>query len=63
MVSEVINARKQEVPLQDDNSNKKDTLRKLNPNKCIGCGLCSYICPSKIDLREDVKESKKVIGD
>ena len=46
-----------------NNINKKDTLKKLNPIKCIECGLCSYICPSKIDLREDVKESKKVIGD
>ena len=49
--------------LVKNNLNKKETLKKLNPNKCIECGLCSYICPSKIELREDVKNAKKEIGD
>ncbi len=28
---------------------------------CIECGLCSYVCPSKIDLRAQFTEAKKVI--
>jgi len=28
---------------------------------CVECGLCSYVCPSKIDLRAQFTEAKKVI--
>ena len=31
----------------------------LDQDKCIGCGLCSYICPSKIEVREFVNIAKK----
>ena len=27
-----------------------EELKQLNAINCIGCGLCSYICPSRIDL-------------
>ena len=36
-------------------------LKYLHPEKCIECGLCSYICPSKIRVRESVREAKKEI--
>ena len=39
----------------------KEELIKLQVNKCISCGLCSYICPSRIDLRNIVNEKKEVI--
>ena len=26
------------------------SVKQLNAINCIGCGLCSYICPSRIDL-------------
>ncbi|MGI6787345.1 MAG: RnfABCDGE type electron transport complex subunit C [Acholeplasmataceae bacterium] len=40
----------------------KDTLMTLDVNKCIECGLCSYICPSKIPLTEEIKKAKKTVG-
>ena len=42
-----------------DNSIKK--IIKLHPEKCIECGLCSYICPAKLNVRERVKDAKKLI--
>ena len=29
---------------------------------CVECGLCSYICPSKIDLRRQLIDSKTLIA-
>ena len=29
---------------------------------CVECGLCSYVCPSKIDLMNQFVEAKKVIS-
>ncbi len=28
---------------------------------CIECGLCSYVCPSKIDLMDDIQRAKTAI--
>ena len=28
---------------------------------CIECGLCSYVCPSKIDLRQQFVDAKAEI--
>ncbi|MHC4187702.1 MAG: 4Fe-4S dicluster domain-containing protein [Planctomycetota bacterium] len=28
---------------------------------CIECGLCSYVCPSKIDLRQQFIDAKELI--
>ena len=25
---------------------------------CVECGLCSYVCPSKLDLAESFKQAK-----
>ena len=41
-----------------DNLGNKENLNKLNVNKCISCGLCSYICPSNIDVRDKVNQAK-----
>lgn len=40
----------------------KDALLTMNVNRCIECGLCSYICPSKIPLTEEVKKAKRTVG-
>ena len=34
-------------------------LEKLNTMDCIECGLCTYICPSKIDVTENVRKGKR----
>ena len=39
----------------------KEKAEELKLDKCINCGLCSYVCPSKIEIREilkSIKESK-----
>ena len=33
--------------------------KELKINKCINCGLCSYVCPSKIEVRELIKKIKE----
>lgn len=37
-----------------------EELIKLHPEKCIECGICSYVCPAKINLREKVISAKEV---
>ena len=39
----------------------KANAEKLNIDKCVNCGLCSYICPARIDLRQIVKDSKEIM--
>lgn len=36
-------------------------LKKLNPLKCMECGLCTYSCPSKIPLLDCVRQAKAVV--
>ena len=36
-----------------------ERLKSLNVGKCIECGLCSYVCPSKIAVREYVRKAKE----
>lgn len=43
------------------NINNKKNLYKLNIDKCIGCSLCSYICPSHINLNNYIDKAKDVI--
>jgi len=38
-----------------------DTLSKLNADYCTGCGHCSYVCPSRIDLKLAVLKSKAML--
>ena len=45
-----------------DLSKTLDNLKKLKCNKCIGCSLCSYICPSKIEVREFVNIAKEKVN-
>ncbi len=44
-----------------DNMKNVYELRKLDPQKCIECGICSYICPSNIDVRSFVKRAKREV--
>ena len=40
-----------------ENESHKE-LVSLRPNLCIECGLCSYICPSRIELTDSVARAK-----
>jgi len=33
-------------------------LRRLQPDLCTGCGNCSFVCPSRIDLKLSVLKAK-----
>ena len=46
-----------------DNLKRTNVLKELKADKCIECGLCSYICPSKINIRNCVKEAKKNLSE
>ncbi len=39
----------------------KEMLKKLCVQDCIECGLCAYICPSKIDVTEEVRRAKRTV--
>ena len=39
-----------------------EDLKKLDVNSCIQCGLCSYICPSKIGVTEGVVRAKRYMA-
>ena len=38
---------------------KFDMLKKYDVDMCIGCGACSYVCPSRIDVSATVIKAKK----
>lgn len=47
--------------LVKENINNVELLKDLNVDKCIDCGLCSYICPAKIEIREYVRKARKMV--
>jgi len=36
----------------------KERIKKLNPLRCIECGLCSYSCTSKIPVTDYIRKAK-----
>lgn len=42
-------------------ANNIDRLLKLNAAVCINCGLCSFVCPSKIDVSNNVQKAKALL--
>ena len=36
-----------------------DRLGKLEVLKCVECGMCTYVCPSKIAVTENVRRAKR----
>jgi Na+-translocating ferredoxin:NAD+ oxidoreductase subunit D len=38
-----------------------DAMSKLHADYCTGCGHCSYVCPSRIDLKGAVLRSKVML--
>jgi len=39
-----------------------DRVERSGVDLCIACGLCSHVCPSKIDLVEEILEAREAIG-
>lgn len=37
------------------------TLEKLNAGRCIQCGLCTYVCPSHIEVSDGVRQAKELL--
>ena len=42
-------------------NNDLNLLLDLQTKKCIQCGLCSYVCPSKIEISDYVNKAKNFI--
>ncbi|MHC4835188.1 MAG: 4Fe-4S dicluster domain-containing protein [Planctomycetota bacterium] len=42
---------------QDDS----DEIERSRIDLCVECGLCSYVCPSKIELMHEFKQAKQAI--
>ena len=38
-----------------------DGMSKLNADYCTGCGHCSYVCPSRIDLKGSILRAKAML--
>lgn len=39
----------------------KDMLATLGATECIECGMCSYVCPSNIDVTDATSKAKKLM--
>ena len=39
-----------------------DRLITLKPEQCIECGMCTYVCPSKIAVTEGVRRAKRYLA-
>ncbi len=52
----------QPVEIMDALERKDEArLNKLNTMKCVECGLCATVCPSKIDVSENMKRAKRYL--
>ena len=38
----------------------KERIKKLNPLKCVECGLCTYSCTSKIPVTDYIRKAKVI---
>ncbi len=36
-------------------------MSKRGVMSCIECGMCTYICPSHIDVTENVRKAKRIV--
>ena len=41
--------------------NDRDAVKKRCAMDCIECGLCTYICPSRLDVTENVRKAKRAL--
>jgi electron transport complex protein RnfC len=45
--------------MQAEKAGNKDLLEKLEVERCIECGMCTYICPSKIEVTDMISKGKR----
>ena len=50
------------IEMQAEKANDSDLLGKLDVMRCVECGMCSYICPSKIEVTDFVAKGKRRYG-
>lgn len=40
----------------------KVMMERLRANECMECGLCTYVCPSYLDVTENVRKAKRQLA-
>ena len=46
-----------------NNRYNKNILKRMDVGKCLECGICSFVCPSGIDLKEYIRTAKEKMKD
>ena len=54
----VICAVKDAIPNAAVKKGDVDRMLALNAKSCVECGMCSYVCPSHIEVTENMKKAK-----
>ena len=42
-------------------SGELEDVELMRVDLCVGCGMCSFVCPSKIDLRGEFVKAQEEI--
>lgn len=45
-----------------EQAKNSDAMAQLRADLCIECGLCSYVCPSRIEVTESVRRAKRALA-
>ena len=53
-----------EKEITNTSGNKKTVkIPMVNESKCIGCGACEFVCPSRVPLMESIKTGKLILSE
>ena len=45
--------------MQAEKAANVELIEKLDTSRCVECGMCTYICPSKIEVTDMVAKAKR----
>ena len=45
--------------MQAEKAANVELIEKLDITRCVECGMCTYICPSKIEVTDMVTKAKR----
>ena len=45
--------------MQGEKAANVELIEKLEVDRCIECGMCTYVCPSKIEVTDMVAKAKR----